>query len=778
MNPPASNPDLPWAAFDPAPRDPPAFDVASEATTQRSRRLATRLLRIGLALLLSGCASASPRDEHSPGASPPTARIRVETADQLPRHAYAIDTTASALLLDDARFEALAEQVEADINSDLGTFDIRDRGTLKGYYGTLAALALHRRDYDVAVAYEDSVRALEDKPALRLVTGIPDRALAEANRAPADRFQEVFRESFRRQIAALPYDQVQAELVARRGMLDILSPNLLVGTVKAQVDPATQSGEISMGLAQQVVGNRAALDWMMPVRVSMSEVLDDIIAAHTVEKPDIWADREVSLEGRDDLTPVTVAIWDTGLDTDLFPGRLFTNTAETPGNGKDDDGNGFVDDVHGIAHDLHGERVTDILMPLTLTPTEVREYLSYGKGFNDLQAGIDSPEARSLKQHVAGLTPDGVGSFVEDLKQLSSYVHGTHVAGITARGNPAIRLLIGRLTPDWRTIPEVPTLELARASAHEFRETIQYFEDQGVRVVNMSWGTSPASFESDLEKNDAGGTPAERRELARRMFDIVSDALREAIESRPEILFVTAAGNANADNRFIEDIPASFDLPNLITAGAVDQAGDEAGFTSYGRVDVYANGFEVRSTIPGGDTIPMSGTSMASPQVVNLAAKLLALRPDLTVAELRAAIVGAADEKTIGPGKVIRLLNPEASVERVLASPQGEVNPPRLVGHWDAWQGAQRQVLLLIHVPADSVGATARFRVGGTPLPPIVSLRLSGDLAFFTWGPTVEVAGELRGDTVVGHLMRPGEIVADSRVRMVRRAVPTPVVQP
>lgn len=46
---------------------------------------------------------------------------------------------------------------------------------------------------------------------------------------------------------------------------------------------------------------------------------------------------------------VTVAVVDTGLEMthpDLS-GQLWTNTAETPGNGVDDDHNGYVDDVHG-----------------------------------------------------------------------------------------------------------------------------------------------------------------------------------------------------------------------------------------------------------------------------------------------------------------------------------------------------------------------------------------------------------------------------------------------
>jgi hypothetical protein len=160
--------------------------------------------------------------------------------------------------------------------------------------------------------------------------------------------------------------------------------------------------------------------------------------------------------------------------------------------------------------------------------------------------------------------------------------------------------------------------------------------------------------------------PDERRALARRLFDEEADALRATIAGAPDILFVAAAGNEDADNRFSEVIPASFDLPNLIIAGAVDRAGDEAAFTSYGAVHVYANGYEVPSVVPGGEVLAFSGTSMAAPQVVNLGAKLLALNPELSVAELRRIILEAADERTIGEARSIRLLNPRAAVDRVI----------------------------------------------------------------------------------------------------------------
>jgi subtilisin family serine protease len=69
-------------------------------------------------------------------------------------------------------------------------------------------------------------------------------------------------------------------------------------------------------------------------------------------------------------------------------------------------------------------------------------------------------------------------------------------------------------------------------------------------------------------------------------------------------------------------------LPNLISVGAVNQAGKETGFISYGdTVVLNANGSDVESYVPGGSRLKKSGTSMASPNVANLAAKLIALEP-------------------------------------------------------------------------------------------------------------------------------------------------------
>ncbi len=121
------------------------------------------------------------------------------------------------------------------------------------------------------------------------------------------------------------------------------------------------------------------------------------------------------------------------------------------------------------------------------------------------------------------------------------------------------------------------------------------------------------------------------------------------------------AGSGNEDNSadFQDYIPAGLTLPNLITAGAVDKAGDETSFSTFGKtVVVHANGFEVESVIPGGDKVKFSGTSMAAPQVTNLAAKLFALNPKLSAVDAKTLILDNADKR----GRV-NLIDPQRTIK-------------------------------------------------------------------------------------------------------------------
>jgi subtilisin family serine protease len=133
------------------------------------------------------------------------------------------------------------------------------------------------------------------------------------------------------------------------------------------------------------------------------------------------------------------------------------------------------------------------------------------------------------------------------------------------------------------------------------------------------------------------------------LFNIWKQGIADAIKAAPNTLFVTAAGNADSDSGFLEDVPPSLDLANMIAVGATNQAGDPTSFTSYGKtVVVYANGYHVKSYVPGGIEVKLSGTSMASPQVANLAGKLFALDPNLTPEAARQLIIDGATKSDDG----------------------------------------------------------------------------------------------------------------------------------
>ena len=151
--------------------------------------------------------------------------------------------------------------------------------------------------------------------------------------------------------------------------------------------------------------------------------------------------------------------------------------------------------------------------------------------------------------------------------------------------------------------------------------------------------------------------------MALEIFEIGKVAFFNAIKDAEDILFITSSGNSDEDSEFYEAIPSSFELPNILTVGAVDQTGEETGFSSFGKnVDVHANGFNVESYVPGGELLKMSGTSMSSPNVANLAGKIWAINPDLSVDDVKNYIISYSD---VSEDRRIILMNPKASIDAV-----------------------------------------------------------------------------------------------------------------
>ena len=205
------------------------------------------------------------------------------------------------------------------------------------------------------------------------------------------------------------------------------------------------------------------------------------------------------------------------------------------------------------------------------------------------------------------------------------------MAGAAVRGNPAARIVIIRFNDHLTELPFPPTEDWVRRFAADFQQISDYLKTRRVRVVNMDWSDDQQEFESWLSKTSTEADPAVRKKRAAGLYEIWRAAVESAIKNAPKTLFVTVAGNNDSDVSFTQEVPAGLRLPNLIAVGAVNQAGDETDFTSYGStVAVDADGYEVESTVPGGGAVRYSGTSIACPGVANLAAKLFALDPTLT----------------------------------------------------------------------------------------------------------------------------------------------------
>ncbi len=214
--------------------------------------------------------------------------------------------------------------------------------------------------------------------------------------------------------------------------------------------------------------------------------------------------------------------------------------------------------------------------------------------------------------------------------------HGTHVSGIigAVRGNgvgidgiaPAVHIMMIRAVPDG----DERDKDIANA--------IRYAVDHGARVINMSFGK--------------GYSPEK---------GAVDEAVRYA--DAHNVLMVHAAGNdgENLDTHANFPTPAYADsghARNWIEVGASSWSGGDslaASFSNYSqsRVDVFAPGVDILSTVPGNTYERDSGTSMAAPVVTGLAALILDYYPDLSAADLKKVILKSAtryDQMVVRPG--------------------------------------------------------------------------------------------------------------------------------
>ncbi|QSX04825.1 S8 family serine peptidase [Sedimentibacter sp. zth1] len=244
-----------------------------------------------------------------------------------------------------------------------------------------------------------------------------------------------------------------------------------------------------------------------------------------------------------------------------------------------------------------------------------------------LDSGIDITHS-DLKDNVYvnqkeipgnGIDDDGNGyiddingwNFSDDMNTVYSSpeedVHGTYIAGIIAAS--ANNSGVVGVAPKVKILP-LKFINATTGYTSDAIEAIEYAKNMGVNIINCSFGGTDNNI-----------------------------ALKEAMADSG-MLFVCAAGNRGGYSKYFPVYPASFDIPNVISVGAVDCMGILATFSNRGiNVDVAAPGTSVLSTIPEQGYDYYSGTSVSAAYVSGIAALAKSYLPQSSIDEIKERII-------------------------------------------------------------------------------------------------------------------------------------------
>jgi len=231
-------------------------------------------------------------------------------------------------------------------------------------------------------------------------------------------------------------------------------------------------------------------------------------------------------------------------------------------------------------------------------------------------------------------------SMVPDEDPYDYFGHGTHVAGIAAGTGLASNGIFRGVAPGALLM------------------NIKVLSSQGFGLI--SW------IIAGIEEAVANGADVINLSLGGGLNGDGSDPLSRAVDWAVQqgVVVVAAAGNDGPDYGSL----GSPGIANLaITVGAIDKNGELIDFSSRGptgdlrvKPDVLAPGVDIIAPLAkdslleralgesriegdGGDYIPLSGTSMATPHVAGVAALILQVRPEMSALDVKNLIMSTAD---------------------------------------------------------------------------------------------------------------------------------------
>ncbi|MFZ4713706.1 MAG: S8 family serine peptidase [Bacteriovoracaceae bacterium] len=388
-----------------------------------------------------------------------------------------------------------------------------------------------------------------------------------------------------------------------------------------------------------------------------------------------------------------VAVVDSGVDYkhSFLSNQMWVNQGEIADNGRDEDHNGYQDDVYGWNFAESNNLVIDYKYLGTFSEDPAKFFELQGKSF----LGTITPEEKAW---VNAKVQDP--NFIKEMGKFGNFVHGTHVAGITKKNSPDVRVLAVKLIP---TEVKLPGGQKTSLISTEMKERIVNAENDGSRmkilkqllgqlasqqmvmmkeigyylsgnkadVANCSFGTGFAqakSIVSILYKVVFFKAPTDEQVIEPTKFfmDTLVTEGQKFVGAAKNTLFVIAAGNDGANNDLEPTSPANVKADNTITVAATFDRAKLASFSNYGKekVDIAAPGVVIESSIPGDQWLKVSGTSQASPFVANVAGQLKDVNKNLTPLAIKKILMGTVDKKEYLKSKVVAegIVNPERAV--------------------------------------------------------------------------------------------------------------------
>lgn len=298
------------------------------------------------------------------------------------------------------------------------------------------------------------------------------------------------------------------------------------------------------------------------------------------------------------------------------------------------------------------------------------EYDTYGSGVVAyvMDTGINLSHTEFAGRIAAGFDGISDGNGTNDCSG-----HGTHVAGTLGGTNYGVA----------KSATLVP-VRVLNCSGQEGSSSLL--------IRGLSW----------VATHHPAGQPAVlNMSLVMYASDAIDNAVRQVIADG--VVVVAASGNSGTINGAGNSClwsPAR--VPEVITVNASTIADDDASFSNYGSCsDLYAPGQSIFSASIGSSsaTRTLSGTSMATPHVAGVVARLLSVNPSMTPAQIHSLIVSTASVVDFGLsqlGDPNRLLYADAVasnanyVRNLYRDFFGRVASESEVGYWSGELNAGR----------------------------------------------------------------------------------------